>query len=924
MKRRDKSPSAIPRLFSHYNMSELDFRQISSFFYDQLIDAFIFFDAKAPIDWDIIPSPVTRLKVLSDKFIINDINNALVLQYGKDSALIGLTLGAFFGKHFKENIEAWNKLIHHGEVFTELTLENNENTTLWVEASYRLVKNSLGKTIGIIAVQRDISQRKIAFRAYEETEERLKKLAHLSFQAIAIIHLGKVVDLNEAMLKVTGYSREELLKNKVLPACFPRQYSKMLFKKTWDEPSGTFETKLFRKDGTILTVEIETQIITYNNEPACVIGILDVSNRKRIEEEIVKLSIALDQSANEIIITRKNGDIEYVNRSFTTVTGYLPSEVIGKNPRILKSGTHSISFYKELWKTLSKGQRWEGEFHNRKKNGELYWESATITPIRNKESEIVRYIAIKEDITLRKKAEQSLRESEEKFRSMVSNIPGVVYRCNYDSDWTILFITDAIEGLTGYRASELQNSQNKAFAKIIHPDDLNRVMESVKTGLADFQQYNLEYRIVTKHKTIKWVSNSGRPVYNEDKAIKWLDGFLLDITERNMALEELRKAKIAAEEANNAKSEFLANISHEIRTPLNSVLGFTELLEGLTSDNLQIKYLNSIRVSGKNLMMLINDLLDLSKIESGKMTLHYVFFDIRRLLDEIRNVFSLRVTIKGVGYIERLDKHFPAEIKFDEIRLRQILINLVGNAVKFTHHGEINIIVKALSIKNGSENPRIKLEIRVKDTGIGIPENSFRLIFESFRQHSQLDSRKYEGTGLGLAITKRLVEAMNGKISLESEVGKGSVFKVVFPNVEYSETTTNAFSSAFLPENKMHKDNDYDASDLNEKHESYILDGHVDLNVVKGSDYNLLVRRFEHELTERWKMFEKKQPLREIQSFSLEIVTLGKSFKLGFLTQYGEQLLSTIENFDIEEMRLKLDYFPDLLKQLKKIGHENK
>lgn len=925
MKLRDKSPSAVPRLFSHYNMTEIDFRQISSFFYDQLIDAFIFFNTKEPIDWDIIPSPFTRLKVLSDKFIINDINDALVLQYGKDSqALIGLTLGAFFGKFFKQNTEAWHNLIHHGEVFTEFTLEKNENSTLWVEASYRLVKNNLGKTIGIIAVQRDVSQRNIAFRAYEETEERLNKLAHLSFQAIAIINMGKVVDLNEAMLKITGYSREELLKGKTLPNCFPRQYSKILFKKAWDEPSGKFETKLFRKDKTVLIVEIETQIITYNDEPTCVIGILDVSNRKRIEEEIVKLSIALDQSANEIIITRKNGDIEYVNRSFTTVTGYLPAEAIGKNPRILKSGTHSNAFYKGLWKTLSKGQQWEGEFHNRKKNGELYWESATITPVRNKDSDIVRYIAIKEDITLRKKAEQSLRESEEKFRSMVSNIPGVVYRCNYDPDWTILYITDAIENLTGYRASELQNNQYKAFAKIIHPDDLERVMESVKTGIADFQQYNLEYRIVTRYKTIKWVSNSGRPVYNEDKTIKWLDGFLLDITERNMALEELRKAKITAEEANNAKSEFLANISHEIRTPLNSVLGFTELLEGLTSDSVQIKYLNSIRASGKNLMMLINDLLDLSKIESGKMTLHYAFFDIRRLLDEIRNVFSLRVTIKGLGYVERLDKHFPAEIKFDEIRLRQILINLVGNAVKFTHQGEIIIIVKALSMKNDEESPHIKLEIRVKDTGIGIPENSFRLIFESFRQHSQLDSRKYEGTGLGLAITKRLVEAMNGKISLESEVGKGSVFKVVFPNLEYSETTTNAFSSSFLSEPKRNIDDDLGSSDLNEQRESLILDGQADLNVIKDYDYNLLVRRFEHELTEQWKMFEKKQPLREIQSFAQEIVTLGNSFKLGFIAQYGEQLLSTIENFDVEEMRLKLDYFPDLLQQLKNIGHENK
>ncbi len=687
---------------------------------------------------------------------------------------------------------------------------------------------------------------------------------------------------------------------------------------------GILETKLIKKDKTVIQVQIETQIVTYNNEPAYIIGITDVTSRKKIEEEIVKLSIALDQSANEIIITHKNGEIEYVNRSFTNVTGYLPSEVIGKNPRILKSGTHLPAFYKESLENFVKRTKMGRRVSQQEEKRRTHWESATITPIRNKESEIVRFIAIKEDITLRKKAEQSLRESEEKFRSMVSNIPGVVYRCAYDEDWTVLFITDAIENLTGYKATDLQNNQNITLKSLIHADDIDHVKESVKESLQNFDQFNIEYRILTKYKTVKWVSNSGRPVYNEDKTIKWLDGFLLDITERIMALDELKNAKIAAEEANNAKSEFLANISHEIRTPLNSVLGFTELLEGLTSDSVQIKYLNSIRASGKNLMMLINDLLDLSKIESGKMTLHYSFFDIRRLLDEIRNVFSLRVTIKGIGYIEKLDNHFPAEIKFDEIRLRQILINLVGNAVKFTHQGEIRIFVIAHYPRKNKENSGLKLEIKVKDTGIGIPEGSFRLIFESFRQYSQLDSRKYEGTGLGLAITKRLVEAMHGEISLESEVGKGSTFKVVFPHVEYSETPANTFSSPVAPAYQTQPEKNMALEDIGAKDENYILDGHVDLNVIKATDYNLLVKRFEHDLTMRWKLFEKKQPLREIQSFAQEIVTLGRSFKLSFLAQYGEQLLSTIENFDIEEMRLKLDYFPALLKQLKKIGHENK
>lgn len=909
----------IPRIFKNNSSSEIDYNQISSFLYDQLIDAFIFFTSDQPVDWRTFNSDSARLKILAEKFIISNMNDALALQCGKsENDISGLTLGQFFGKFFKENVSAWKDLIHNGEVFAEFSLQKKNRSPLWVEASYRLLMDDLKRTIGIIAVQRDISQRKLAYRATEETEESLRRMTRFSFQSIAVLHDGKVIDSNNAMERLSGYSHHEIINSGILKSCFHKDDSKILFARTWLEPPPAMEIDFHRKDGTLLVVQVETQIITYNGRPVHIIGLNDITNRKKVEEEIVKLSIALDQSANEIIITHRNGEIEYVNRSFTNITGYLPSEVIGKNPRILKSGTHPHSFYKDLWKTLLKGQKWEGEFHNRKKNGELYWESATITPIRNKEGQIIRYIAIKEDISLRKQAEQSLRESEEKFRSMLSNIPGVVYRCSNDDNWSALFITDAIENLSGYKPADFENNLITSLAALIHPDDRERVMDYVKLSLNQSSQFNIEYRIITRNNAVKWVSNNGRAICDDSNSIKWLDGFLLDITERIMALEELKNAKIAAEEANNAKSEFLANISHEIRTPLNSVLGFTELLEGMTTDSIQMRYLNSIRASGKNLMMLINDLLDLSKIESGKMTIHYAFFDIRRLLDEIRNVFSLRVTIKGLDYIERLDKHFPAEIKFDEVRLRQILINLVGNAVKFTHQGIIRINVRARRGRSKAAHHLMRLEISVSDTGIGIPESSFRVIFESFRQHSQLDSRKYEGTGLGLAITKRLVEAMNGEITLQSQVGKGSEFCVIFPDIEYSEVSSNIFIPAYSDLRKPP-----DESMIEEK-DSNILDGHIDLNVIKHSDYSLLIRRFESELTSRWKLFEKKQPLRDIQSFAQEIINLGRSFKLTFLTQYGEQLLSTIENFDVEEMRLKLDTFPNLIRQLKNAGHENK
>jgi PAS domain S-box-containing protein len=734
------------------------------------------------------------------------------------------------------------------------------------------------------------------------------------FQGMMVLKEGKVVDVNDAIHTLTGYSRDEFLNETALKKCLPASVFKSIFNKYHDFIT---ETSIICRDQKSLPVELECQIFR-NDESVKVLIFKDISERKKIQEELNKFSIALDQSANEVIITRNNGEIEYVNKSFTLLTGYTFEEVAGQNPRILKSGEHSKEFYENLWKTLRKGKQWKGEFHNRKKNGELYWEAATITPVKNEKNEVVRFIAIKEDITLRKKAEQSLIESEEKFRSMVSNLPGVVYRCAYDEHLTVLYITDAIGSLTGYQPSDFQGNRKKTLSGIIHPDDRHKVQDAIEKSVQSRHQFNLEYRILNSSQETRWVSNSGKPVFNPDHSIKWLDGFLSDITERVAVLDELKKAKQSAEEANHAKSEFLANISHEIRTPLNSVLGFTELLEGLTIDSTQVKYLNSIKSSGKNLMILINDLLDLSKIEAGKMTLHFSFFDIRRMLDEIRNIFSLRVTIKGIGYLEQISKNFPVSIKFDEVRLRQILINLIGNAVKFTHEGEIRIKIKAYPKHTLNGNKTMKLEIRVIDTGIGIPRDAFRMIFESFRQHSQLNSRKYGGTGLGLAITKRLVEAMNGTISLNSVLGEGSTFTVVFPDVEYAD---NQGDTDFLFKEKPLRKKDVKPRKKDGKKKKT---AGVSANFIDETAYSEIMHRFNDDLIEQWKMFESKQPLKEIQLFAQDIISLGKAYQVGIILDYGEQLMSTIENFDIEEMRLKLDYFPDLLKQLKKVSHESR
>jgi PAS domain S-box-containing protein len=749
-------------------------------------------------------------------------------------------------------------------------------------------------------------------------------------------------------------------------------------------------------------------------------------NLMKFEEQIQLLSIGIEQSPISIVITNLRGEIEYINPTFTSITGYTFEEVYKKNPNILKSGNTTPEEYKEMWNQLTSGHVWKGTFKNINKQGQEYWESATISPIKNKTGEIINYIGIKENITKQREMQEALVHSELKIKNIVNSSSDIVYTLDNEGkisgvygDWieragkekefflgktTAEILNDSSnahdiqtkKALLGERVVYVWETKYKGISYfyqtaltpwIVNGEqigvlgvgrditELNRIenalrdnekklmtifntlaigisitdsqgniidcnpasetmlgvskMEHIKRNYAssewkiirtDFSLMppsefagviaisenrvvsDVEMGYIKKDNSITWLRVSASPMnlpgygvvisyvditskkkadlilkesetkfknfFNNNKSIflfinpetmqvldanesaaifygyslnelknkklseisdfnadelknelnkalvskqnyfnfkhklsngdvrdvemfptpfeiegkKVLFSIINDITERKkleadkaQTIEYLRLAKEEAEKANRLKSEFLAHMSHDIRTPMNSVIGFTEIIKDKLGANSEVNSeLEAIQKSGKTLIGLLNDILDLARIEAGLMEMKLTSVSLKNIIEDVLEIFSPQAKSKNIDFILNFSETMPHFFLLDELRMRQILLNLIGNAIKFTEKGAITLNLRGFeNLKNLYD-----VEIDIMDTGIGIPKQDFSKIFEPFIQQRFQDSKRYGGSGLGLSITKRLVELMNGKIFLESEVGKGTKFTV--------------------------------------------------------------------------------------------------------------------------------------------------
>jgi len=668
------------------------------------------------------------------------------------------------------------------------------------EKELELIKELAEITAIVLDRHRIINQLK-------ESENKFKTLASASNEAVFILEGDKIIEVNYRVEELFGYSEEELSGMSIF---------NFIEQEYWVSPltdkSRNFRHKIkgigISKRNKSIDVVVKIKNSKFKSKEVCLLSVRDVTNYKNARAEVLKLSQSVIQSPVSIVITNKEGIIEYVNPKFIELTGYSLEEIVGENPKILSSGFNSSKVYESLWETINSGKEWRGEFYNKKKNGKLFWERASISPIKDDDGNIINFLAVKEDITEQKRQDE--------VQEIILNISNAVL-----SDYTLVefiqFIREELNKIidtTNFFVA-LYDEESEYFHMPYHDDKFDSVDKFPKgKTISGWIIDNGKPLLATSHTLKKMADNGelalegipskiwlGMPLrgngktigvlviqsYDDESAVTEEDQEVLELVSHQISIsiekkrieDDLRVALHKAKESDRLKSVFLATMSHELRTPLNAIIGFSDLVDEYTSMDTAIDYCKMINQSGNHLLNIVEDLFDISLIESGVMQINREECVLNKLFEDIDEVIKVEQKLLGkedlVLTLNIPKKFNDKKITTDPGRIKQIFLNLLKNALKFTDKGGVEYGLISLDDKDD------QLYFFVKDSGIGIPEDQQDSVFNKFQQVNVETSKQHDGVGIGLSITKSLVEMLGGEISLESQLKLGTTFYFTHP-----------------------------------------------------------------------------------------------------------------------------------------------
>src|SRR4051812_28784144 len=650
---------------------------------------------------------------------------------------------------------------------------------------------------------------------HEQAEEALLKAGALqraifnsaNFSSIASDAKGGVQIFNLGAERMPGYTAAEVMKN-ITPADISDPQELIARAKALSIELGTpitpgFEALVFkasrgiediyeltyiRKDGSRFPAVVS--VTALRDAQGAIIGYLLIGT----ELKAGALQSAIFNSANfSSIATDAKGVIQIFNVGAERMLGYTAAEVLNKitpadisDPQEVIARAEALSVelgtpitpgFEALVFKASRGIEDIYELTYIRKDGSRFGAVVSVTALRDAQDAIIGYLLIGTDNTARqqveaekKKLDQRLRDQQFYTRSLIeSNIDAIM---TTDPSGIITDVNKQMEALTGCTRDELIGAPFKGYFT-----DPDRAEAGIKLVLSQKKVTDYELTACARNGTKTVVSYNATTFYDRERTLQGVFAAARDVTERKRVEVELKQAKAVAESASRTKSDFLASMSHEIRTPMNAIIGIADLLAKTQLSPEQSKYVQIFRRAGDNLLHLIDDILDLSKVETSQIELERTAFSLKDLLEKITEMVVVQADEKGLALVCEIAPIVPTDLIGDPTRLRQVLLNLLGNAIKFTESGEVALRVTP------DNDPAIPAALRftISDTGIGIPSEKLGAVFERFTQADSSTTRRYGGSGLGLTISKRLVELMGGRISVESELGKGSVFSFVVP-----------------------------------------------------------------------------------------------------------------------------------------------